>query len=312
MATALAWAPLSAIQDGLRAEIQDRVGPARGFDPLAVFDMLTEDPFIEGPRALQEYWCAKIEAASVSYSVTKVTGAIWADLSPKHAELINKMMASNAVWPGSETRDDMRTVLKSISASLGPPLRLWIRHIRGGWPVESARLLLRTLVLQSWRDALKTDSWMYRLIALPSDRERAATGLSEWTRALMAHVKQQFVRFSKDVIKRILQDRAQLDRETIVKEFADNKDEDSRAAQLVHKQLGIGRYAMGANINTLSAERFEFEMEQRHRMGIVDAPVDPSLLPPPAAAAGEDFGLGAAGGPEDGYDANQGADGDDY
>ena len=110
-----------------------------------------------------------------------------------------------------------------------------------------------------------------------------------------------------------MQDRAQLDRETIVKEFADNKDEDSRAAQLMHKQLGIGRFAMGANINTLTAGRFEFEMEQRHRMGIVDAPVDPSLLAAPAAgAAGEDFGFALAGGPEDGYDANQGADGDDY
>jgi len=311
MATALAWAPLSAIQDSLRAEIEDRLGPAAA-RAMGTFDILTEDPFVEGPRAIQEYWCAKVEAASTSYTVTKVTGAAWADLSPKHAELINALMLANAVWPGSDTREDMRTVLKSVAASLGPPLRLWIRHIRGGWPVESARLLLQTLVLQSWRDALKTDSWMYRTIALPSDRERAATGLAEWTRALMAHIKQQFVRFSKDVIKRILQDRAQLDRETIVKEFADNKDEDSRAAQLLHKQMGIGRYAMGANINTLTAERFEFEMEQRHRMGIVDAPVDPTLLPVAGPAAGEDFGFGAAGGPEDGYDANQGADGDDY
>jgi hypothetical protein len=48
-------------------------------------------------------------------------------------------------------------------------------------------------------------------------------------------------------------------------------------------------------------------------MGIVDAPVDPILLEGAGAApAANDFGFGEVGAPEDGYDVNQGAEGDDY
>ena len=130
----------------------------------------------------------------------------------------------------------------------------------------------------------------------------------------MVHVKQQFVKFSKETIKRILQDRASLDRETIVQEFESIKDDDERAAQLMMKQFRIGRWAIGTNFQKFDADLFEFEAEQRHRMGIVDAPVDPVLLEGSGGgpAGVEDYGFNLAAAPEDGYDMNQGADGDDY
>jgi hypothetical protein len=154
---------------------------------------------------------------------------------------------------------------------------------------------------------------MYNEIAVPSERESVATGIADWSRSLMFHVKHQFSRFTKDTIKRILQDRAQLERETIVKEFEDLQDDDLRAAEFIKKTLRIGRWAQGANIRTLDADQFDFESEQRHRMGIVDAPVDPILLEGAGAAAGvEDFGL--VDNQEEGsaYDTNQAAAGDDY
>ena len=127
------------------------------------------------------------------------------------------------------------------------------------------------------------------------------------------HVKQQFMRFSKETIKRILQERANLERDTIVEEFQSIKDDDLRAAELLKKQFRIGRWAGGANLQKYDADTFEFESEQRKRMGIVDPPVDPILMAPQAQAAGQDYGLGAGVSvPEDGYDVAQGAEGDDY
>ena len=123
----------------------------------------------------------------------------------------------------------------------------------------------------------------------------------------MFHVKQQFVRYSKETIKRILQDRAGLERDTIVEEFESIKDDDVRAAELLKKQFRIGRWAGGANLQKYDADTFEFENEQRKRMGIMDKLVE-QIVPEVANA----FGFGADAGPEEGYDVAQGADGDDY
>jgi len=80
------------------------------------------------------------------------------------------------------------------------------------------------------------------------------------------------------------------------------------------KQFRIGRWGQGANLQKYDADTFEFENEQRKRMGIVDPPVDLILLGPAAVQQQQQdygFALGTAG-PEDGYEVGQGADGDDY
>jgi hypothetical protein len=326
------WAPVIEYMDILRVEVGDRIGPlvaggagkaatARAREAvtaMSMFDTLTEDPFIEGPRALQEYWCAKVQAAGAGYTVTKVTGAAWANLSRKHNELINKLVSDNSLWFAGDVTEGMRPVLAMVAKAIGPPLRAWIERVRpsaaSAWTIAEAQLVLRTMVLEAWRDGLTTTSPMYATVASPGERESTAAAVANWTRALMFHVKQQYVRFSKETIKRILQDRAGLERDTIVEEFESIKDDDVRAAELLKKQFRIGRWAGGANLQKYDADTFEFESEQRKRMGIVDAPVDPILLEGAgAAAAAQEYGFGAlAAGPEDGYDVGQGADGDDY
>ena len=317
------WAPMSTYLGQLRTEIMDRIsaapppGGARATAAMTVFDALTEDPFIEGPQAVQEYWCAKVQSAGANYTVTKVTGAVWSALSTKHNDMMNKLVSGNYLWwVMDDTTDGMRSVLLSVAKTIGPLMRAWIQRVRPGpsgslWSVPEAQMVLRTLVLESWRDALTTSSWMYQTVASPTDREATATRLSAWTRGLMIHAKQQFVKFSKETIKRVLQDRAGLERDTIVEEFESIKDDDVRAAELLKKQFRIGRWGQGANLQKYDADTFEFENEQRKRMGIVDPPVDPIFLG--AVQQGQDYGfaLGTAE-PEDGYEVGQGADGDDY
>jgi hypothetical protein len=323
---ATVWSPIALWMDTLKADVSERIGPAPARQPgkvaqeraretviaLTVFNTLTEDPFIEGPRALQEYWCAKTEAAGREMAITKVTGAKWFKLSQEHNERLNKILTENSMWYGGVLMAETRPILQKIAESLGPLLRVWIKHVRpsqtgaaGPWTAEEAQMLLRTLVLQVWRDAVSTDSWMYDGVAQPAQREKISAEVSDWTRALMFHVKNQYVKYSKERIRQILQQRAELERTSVVEEFENIKDDDQRAATLLQKKFGIGRWAMGKNIQKLDPDRFEFENEQRRRMGIVDAPVDPILLEGAGAAAGNDYGFGLDAGPEDGYDVAQ-------
>ena len=302
-----AWTPVAMYMDELRQEVADRIGKAEA--AFTMLDTLTEDPFVEGPRALQEYWCAKVQAAGVGYTVTRVAGAMWNELASTHREMMDKLVAGNSQWYSGDLSDGAKTVLKQVAAAIGPVLRMWVQVVRpssesrSSWTIQEAQMLLRTIVLESWRDAVVNGSPMYATVASPADRETIAASVANWTRALMLHVKQQYIRYSKETIKRVLQDRAGLERDTIVEEFESIKDDDLRAAELLKKQFRIGRWAGGANLQKYDADVFEFESEQRKRMGIVD---------PTTAAPAEDFGLALAGGPEDGYDVAQGAEGDDY
>jgi len=310
------WEALSLYSNQLRSEIAPLItGKPRGAVAMEMFDTLTDDPFIEGPRALQEYWCAKVEAASMYFTIRDIKLATWATVSKNHDDMMTKLVSDNSAWFKGTLHPVAHTVLREIAARIGPILRRWVQSVRstkesGFWTVAEGRLLLRTFILEVWRDAVTTSSPMYRDIA--ADRENIAISIVDWTRALMLHAKQQFVRFSKEAIKRILQDRAALDRETIVQEFESIKDDDLRAAEMIKKQLRIGRWAAGANIQGLDADQFDFEIEQRRRMGIAD----PFLVEGDAAAvaaAAEDFGLSVDTGVEEvGYDMDQGAEGDNY
>jgi hypothetical protein len=211
-------------------------------------------------------------------------------------------------------------VIGNVAKVLGPLMRLWIERVRPGqqedgpWTLPEAQLVLRTLILQAWVDVLTPASWMYAELTTAGERETVAAELANWTRGLMFHVKQQFVRFSDDQIQRVLQQRSALERASIVKEFEDVKDEDEQAAMRMTKMLGIGRWAVGSkNLRKYDPEVMEFEAEQRLRMGVVETAVETVQLEGAGADAGGDaFGFALAGGPEDGYDVDQGAAGDDY
>jgi hypothetical protein len=284
------WAPVSKLGDALRATVLEKIGPSESemgkpigrarageaMDALVIFDTMTEDPFIEGPRALQEYWAAKATSAGEGYEVTECDGSRWFKISEEHNERINKILVSNASWYGGMITDEMRPVLKRLGKTIGPVLNFWRERVRPAhgsmvWTTNEAQLLLRALVLEAWAQAVTEGS----------------RGVGDWTRALSVHVKKQLVRYSAEAIKQILQQQSELERTSVVKEFEDIKDEDQRAAELVKKQFKIGRWGVGQNLQKYNPELFEFESEQRKRMGIVDAPVDPVLLAGAAAAAAQ-------------------------
>jgi len=316
---AIAWGPVAVLHDELKAQIVDRVGPlvprqsgkiaeARANEAVTAFetfDKILEDPFVEGPRTLLEYWCTKVSAAGRGFGVTTVAGAKWFKISQKHNEHLNALLLENSSWYAGDIPDAMRPVLVKMSERLAPFIRAWISSIRpGAWTIEEARLVLRCLVFHVWRDSVSTTSWLYEDIGVAAERETVASAMSNWTRALLIHMKRQVFKYDKETIRRILQERAELERTSVVKEFEDIKDDDQRAAELMKKGFRIGRWGVGKNLQKYDSDLFEFESEQRLRMGIADAPVDPLLLEG-AQPQVENFGLAALGGAEEGYDVVQ-------
>jgi hypothetical protein len=319
----LLWSPLTVHMDELLAEITERIGPLvgggkRGTEAsvaLATFKIITEEPFLQGPRVLQEYWCAKAMAAGTATSITTAKGSKWFRISKQHSDLINKMLTENAVWFTEAVQDGSKIALRFMATALGPVLRSWIDHVKPsptltGWTLVEAQILLRTLVYQVWRDAVISTSRLWTPLPSPLD---GAAQLANWTRGLMLHIKKHYIRYSKDRIQQILQQIADLDRESIVKEFRDSNDEDVLGAMIFMKQQGIGRWAVQATTKKYDADLFEFEATQREAQGRGAAPpVDPAglLEGEEAVAVVNDFG--AMGGPavEDGYNVAQQADDD--
>jgi hypothetical protein len=278
---------------------------------MAMFDQLTQDPYVEGPRAVQEYWCAKAEAVGDELGVPEIRLAKWARISREHDERIARILTENTHWYGGSLVAEARPVLRRFSRALGPFMRAWQHAIRpdssenSPWSADVARIVLRCIVMQLWRDAVTEDSWMYRPLSDEADeavRARFMTNKSytvvsmgDWTRGLMKHARQQFVRYSKDRIRQILQQRRELERTTIVEEFTALDDDDLRRAFIMTKNLKIGRWARGANIRTLDADQFEFEQQQLVKMGITNPNVELVMVESTAQPMGEEA-------EEDGYD----------
>jgi hypothetical protein len=312
--------------DELLAEITERIGPIigggkRGTEAsaaLATFKTITEEPFLQGPRVLQEYWCAKAMAAGTATSITTAKGSKWFRISKQHSDLINKMLTENAVWFTEALQDGSKIALRLMATALGPALRSWIDHVKpsptlNGWTVVEAQILLRTIVYQVWRDAVISTSRLWTPLPTPLD---GAAQLANWTRGLMLHIKKHYIRYSKDRIQQILQQIADLDRESIVKEFRDSNDEDVLGAMIFMKQQGIGRWAVQATTKKYDADLFEFEATQREAQGRGAAPpVDPvGLLEGEgdggAAVVINDYDVMAGPAVEDGYNVAQQADDD--
>lgn len=319
------WEPLISLYDTIGSGIAEQIGPLIPSQPgkvrearakeailaLSIFESITKDPFVEGPRVVQEYWCTKTFAAGNNFSVKTVNGAKWFHISQEHNAKLNALLVENASWfQGYIADENVKNILKHIANTLGPLIRMWIQMIRPSgteesvWNTAEAQYLLRTCIYQVWYDSLMTNSWMYSDIKVENDRVDSAANIANWTRALMIHIKQHYVKYSKEEIALRLQQRAELERTSIVEEFGSAQDDDTRAAELLMKKFKIGRWAMGKNIQKYDPEMYEFESEQRSRMGAADPPVDPSLVPI-VEVAGEDYGLGGGGGAEEGYDVVQ-------
>jgi hypothetical protein len=315
------WSDLTVHMDSLLEEITERIGPVQGGGKrgvqaaaaLATFQTITEEPFLNGPRVLQEYWSAKAMAAGTGTTIVTAKGSKWFKISAQHNDMINKVLTENAVWFTDALQEGSKAALRAMAMTLGPLLRAWIDTVKpsatlNGWTVTEAQILLRCLVYQVWRDAVVPTSRLWTPLENPVE---GSAQLSSWTRELMLHVKKHYIRYSKDRIQQILQQVADLDRESIVKEFRDLNDDDQLGAMIFMKQQGIGRWAVQATTKKYDGDLFEFEATQREAQGRgAEAPVDPGAGGGVQEIVVNDFGVMGGQDVEDGYNVVQEADDD--
>ena len=260
------WAPITTYRDALKKRLFP-VAKA-GDDPSDIYKLmvyLTADPFVEGPRLIQEYLCATVNVVATKSAILTIKGASWAGIARPIDETMTQVLQQNAVVVSDEG-------VKKLVATLAPAINTWIKVVRPSsdpaWSTEWAQKLLLTLVLDAW----------------------ATSGMSaESMRTLLKHARAQTKKYSNEEVKRLLQQRATAERALILSEFDSIKDEDQRAVTRTLKNLGIGRWAIGKNIRTLDPDVLDFEEQQRLKMGVVEP----------------GFGDAAEEVIEDGYDVDQ-------
>jgi len=271
------WAKMTEHRDALKKSLF----PGADTGIMKMLIDLTADPFVEGPRLIQEYLCASVNAVATKFAIDSIKGAPWAGLARPIDETMTKVLQKNAAWSVgvSVTPESLRRMVIALT----PAISTWIKVVRPAtdlvWTVDQAQKLLLTLVLDAW----------------------ASSGVStEFMTALLKHARSQSKKYSTEDVKRLLQLRAAEERALILSEFDSIKDEDQRAVARTLKNLGIGRWAIGKNITKLDAGVLLFEEEQRRKMGITD---EDGVA---AVTMGDEEPVD-----EEGYDVNQGADGDD-
>ena len=240
---------------------------------------LTTDPFVEGPRLIQEYLCATVNVVATKSAIVSIKGASWAGIARPIDETMTQVLQQNAVVASDEA-----VAMRKLVVALSPAINTWIKVVRPSsdpeWSAEWAQKLLLTLVLDAW----------------------ATSGVStEFMRSLLQHARTQTKKYSDEEVKRMLQQRAAAERALILSEFDSIKDDDQRAVTRTLKNLGIGRWAIGKNIRNLDEGVLLFEEEQRRKMGII-----PGESGEPGLEALEEPGLEDA----EAYDVTQ-ADGED-
>lgn len=270
------------------------------------FNSLLADPWVEGPSQIQEYWCSKVSTAATGAAITNVRGQIWSLLAHEHREDVDKLVEGNAKWSELSITEGMTSVLQRLSQSIAPYINVWKSHVRSvSSPIlttEYARLLLTTIVMNGWWEALDTSSYIE---VEDSMKDTVSQQIAQLTIDLIIHSSKQTIRFSTEEIKRVLQERAAKERVTIVEEFEKLGDNESRATELLMKQFGIGRWGKGKNLTKYDKERYLSEKEQRGRM-MVDSTVAGAAAAAPGTEFGVEFGEGeemtAGGGEFEGED----------
>jgi hypothetical protein len=271
------WGSMTVYRDTLKKSLF----PGADTGVMKMLVDLTADPFVEGPRLIQEYLCASVNAVATKFAIDSIKGAPWAGLARPIDETMTKVLQKNAAWSVgvSATPESLRRMVITLT----PAISTWIKVVRPAsdlvWTVDQAQKVLLTLILDAW----------------------ASSGVStEFMAALLKHARSQSKKYSTEDVKRLLQLRAAEERALILSEFDSIKDEDQRAVARTLKNLGIGRWAIGKNITKLDAGVLLFEEEQRRKMGITD---EDGVAP---VTMGDEEPVD-----EEGYDVNQGADGDD-
>ena len=313
-------------------------------DVLAAIERITEEPMIQGPNELNKHWIVGLERLAQNFNEMVFGAGTWfgqnvgnakpiqnylfngtkwfgKKISKRHAlkfeEMIQTILGANTDTNKELGRPEIRKfsseITHRLSMYLGKIIHFWTTEMNTfsvyGVTNEELQYILRWLIYASIESLLLTTSPLYSIVPRDTEKIQIQHILLNWTHATFLEAKRQFNLFglTAEEIQMAILDAREKEKNSVIKEFDDEKDPDMKAIALIQKNLKIGRWAIGTskNLSSYNAEFQDFLQEQRDRMGIADNGI---LKPKKEDALGFDM----SGVENSAYDTTEGQHEDEY
>jgi hypothetical protein len=293
------------ILDGGPAKGKGKIGK----EVVAAIEKMTEEPLFKGPAEINKNWIVGLERLGTNFG-QMVFGGSWFGFPYEVRKLrkIKSTLFGGLKWFGKQIKDkhaakfenmigtilgstnsaimalnkasiqgDSALVLKQLAIWLGKLNSFWIDNINSvsifGLSNVELSNILRWAVLSSVESLLTISSPLYISITTESNKLQIKNILSEWTKSAFLEGGKSYELFgmSDEAVEAAILDLREKEKISIIKEIDDIKDPDEKAAMMLQKRLGLGRWAVGTTKGgEFNAEYWNFLQGQRDRIGVYD------------------------------------------
>jgi hypothetical protein len=255
-------------------------------ETLSRLDGITDDSVgSTSARNVIQMFVVRAEQAARGFRNLKPNMLKWFhSVSRTHRELLDKIWekeaevtirALEALGEFREGEQDtvltIRTAFERFTAWLGPWMSIWINEFRAGVQITEEEYILkvRWTVYIGILSLLTPSSPLYA--GAPSlDVQVAATNyMRSWVLDNIKVYSETVKKYqlTPEEIRDALNARIELEKAMFIGDL-DKQDREGRKLELVKKSLKLGRWNVTDSLFTINAAGFEFEREQRARMGL--------------------------------------------
>jgi hypothetical protein len=206
---------------------------------------------------------------SVTLSHKQLMEKIW-----KEESLITQRALERLEEFNDGESDIVETVIMALNRfalALGAILDVWANEFRPGrgMNAEEYTMALRWTVVSALLSLLTASSPLYAGSPSMTATSKAVEYMRVWVlEALDIYGKAvSKYQLTADQVRAAEEARAEMERNMFIADM-DKQEREGRKLELIKKGLGIGKWAAGRILSTLNPEGYEFEREQRARMGL--------------------------------------------
>ena len=280
-----------------------------GKEVVDAIEKMTEEPLFKGPAEINKNWIVGLERLGTNFG-QMVFGGSWFGFPYEVRKLrkIKSTLFGGLKWFGKQIKEkhtakfenmietilgstndavtalnrasiqsDSAMVLKKLASWFGKLNSLWISNINsvsifGVTNIELSNIL-RWILLSSIESLLTISSPLYTPITTEPKKLQIKNILSEWTKSAFLDGGKSYDLFgmSDEAVEAAILDLREKEKISIIKEIDDIKDPDEKAAMMLQKRLGLGRWAVGTTKGgEFNAEYWNFLQGQRDRIGVYD------------------------------------------
>jgi len=277
---------------------------------VETIEKMTEDPYFKGPAEMSKNWVVGLERLGTSFSQMVFGSGTWfgfpynakqlrkiknslfsglkwfgSSIKEKHTRKFENMIeailgstnAATASLHKAELQADSAAVLTTLGTSMGKILSYWSETIKSfkmyGLTATEFSSMLRWIIMASMESVLVTSSPLYTPVSSDSTKLQIKQIVSLWIFESFTESRKQFDLFgmSDAEVDAAILDLREKEKISIIKEIDDIKDPDEKAAMMMMKKLGLGRWAVGTKKGgEFDAQYWDFLQGQRDRIGVLD------------------------------------------